>query len=77
MTWLIRDDITQHVLCRSVIRTALDPNTNSFRSEHIGTTNNFNPENGENHKPILSVSDLVTRNHYHSNTINQQWQEQR
>ena len=59
MTWLILDDVTQQVLCRSAIRSALDPNTTNLRAEHLGTTEDFTPENGENHKPILSVSDLT------------------
>jgi hypothetical protein len=59
MTWLILDDITQQVLCRSSIRTAIDPNTTNLRAEHLGTNNDFTPENGENHKPILSTSDLT------------------
>jgi hypothetical protein len=47
MTWLTLDDA------------ALDPNTTNLRSEHIGTTEDFTPENVENHKPILSVSYLT------------------
>jgi hypothetical protein len=59
MTWLTLDEVTQQVLCHSAIQTALDPNNTTLRAEHIDTTEDLTPENGENYKPILSVSDLT------------------
>jgi hypothetical protein len=59
MTLLILDDVTKQVVCCSVIRTAVDTNTTNLRDEHIGTTENYTPENGEHNKPIPSVSYLT------------------
>jgi hypothetical protein len=54
MTWLLLDDVTEQVLCRSAIRTALDPNTVNLRAGGSPTS-----DAGESYKPILSVSDLT------------------
>ena len=59
MTWLLLDDASEKVLCRSAVRTALNPNTPNIRAEHLNTPPNLDLDNGEIHKPILSVSDLT------------------
>jgi hypothetical protein len=61
MTWLVLDDITQQVICRSAIRSAVDIMNPNLRAEHplIDSTMGLGSEAGEMQKPIHSVSDLT------------------
>jgi hypothetical protein len=59
MTWLILDDQSKKVLCRSAIRTALDPNNPNLRAEHPSIDASSSSDVGEIHRPIHSVSDLT------------------
>ena len=59
MTWLLLDDITKKVVCRSAVRTAIDPSTPNLRAEHPIIDGTLSSDAGEIHKPILSVSDLT------------------
>jgi hypothetical protein len=59
MTWLLLDDATKKVVCRSAVRTALDPSTPSLRAEAPLVDGSFRSDIGEIHKPIQSVSDLT------------------
>ena len=54
MTWLVLDDISQKVIARSAVRTALNPNSPNLRAD-------FNSDGGESpvHKPIISTSDVI------------------
>jgi len=61
MTWLILDDITQQVVPRSAVRTALDNTTPNLRAEfpNIQMDEGLTADAGELHRPIHSVSDLI------------------
>jgi hypothetical protein len=59
MTWLLLDDQTKQVICRSAVRTALDPHNPNLRAEIPLLDTDFSSEVGEISKPIHSVSDLI------------------
>jgi hypothetical protein len=59
MTWLILDNETTQVLCRSAVRSALDPHNPNLRAESPDTNGNLSSEVGEISSPIQSVSDLT------------------
>jgi hypothetical protein len=60
MTWLLLDDVTQQVVFRSAVRTALDHTSPNLRAEQPLTelTAGLSMEAGETDRPIHSVSDL-------------------
>jgi hypothetical protein len=59
MTWLLLDDATKKVVCRSAVCTALDPSTPNQRAEASLVDGSLHSDVGEIHKPIHSVSDLT------------------
>jgi hypothetical protein len=58
MSWLLLDDSTKKVVCRSAVRTALDPKTPNRRAEHPSIDGHLSSV-GELHLPIHSVKDLT------------------
>jgi hypothetical protein len=59
MKWLLLEDAIKKVVCRSGVRTALDPSTPNLRAEAPLVAVSFRSDVGEIHKPIHSVNDLT------------------
>jgi hypothetical protein len=51
--------VADHQVCRSAVRTALDPTTQNLRADHPSTDGHLSTDVGEQHLPIHSVSDLA------------------
>jgi Reverse transcriptase (RNA-dependent DNA polymerase) len=65
LTFLVLDDLTDKVVARSELRSALDPNAPNLRAENPQALANFHSDGGEYSaaaKPIMSASDVADIN---------------